>query len=168
LNPTVMAGLIGAVVGGAVMMFSLPAALFGRVPVLSGELVVDAPLVAVVDGQTLRLRETVVRLQGVIAPPRGAGCRTPDGTAFDCGAAATQILAGLVRGHAVACHLSGRDALGFPQARCDSAGTDLNRSVVAAGWARAQHSAPDLVEDEAAARARHLGLWRSGAVAPAF
>jgi endonuclease YncB( thermonuclease family) len=150
------------------MLFSSPAALFGRVPRLSGQLDADAPLVAVVDGQTLRLRENVVRLGGVVAPLRGQQCSAVDGSRFDCGAAASEALATLVRGHSVECRLDGRDEAGFPQGYCEAAGVSLNRSVVAAGWARADSRTPELANEEAAARARHLGIWRAGEAAVAF
>jgi len=168
VRPTVIAGLVGAIIGSAVMLFSSPAALFGRVPRLSGQLDADAPLVAVVDGQTLRLRESVIRLHGVVAPMRGQECRGADGTRFDCGAAASEALAALVRGHAVACLLDGRDDGGFPQGHCEAGGVSLNAAVVAAGWARADANAPDLATRETAARAQHLGIWRGGDAAATF
>jgi len=158
----VIVGLIGAIVGAGLMLFWSPATLFGRVPRLSGQLDADAPLVAVVDGQTLKLRESVVRLVGVVAPARGQECRSENGTSFDCGVAASEALATLVRGHSVACRLDGRDEEGFPQGHCEAGGVSLNRAVVAAGWARADSHAPELIADEAAARAMHLGIWRSG------
>jgi endonuclease YncB( thermonuclease family) len=162
VNPTLLAGLVGAGAGAMIVLLALPAALFGRVPVPSGVLQADAPQVAVVDGETLRLSETVVHLQGVVAPTRGMACRTPDGADFDCGAAATEALAGLVRGHSIACRLSGRDHSGFPEGRCEAGGEDINGALIAAGWARARAAMPDLAADEATAHARHLGFWRSG------
>ncbi len=162
IRPTVVAGLIGAIGGAALMLFSSPAALFGRVPRLAGQMDADAPLVAVVDGQTLRLRETVIRLHGVVAPMRGQECRGEDGARFDCGAAASEALAALVRGHAVACRLDGRDEAGFPQGHCEAGGISLNHAVVSAGWARADSHAADLVVEETAARAQRVGIWRGG------
>lgn len=167
-RPTVVAGLIGAIIGASVMMFSSPGALFGRVPRLAGELDADAPMVAVVDGQTLRLRDTVIRLYGVVAPMRGQQCRSASGTQFDCGAAASEALAALVRGHTVSCRLDGRDEAGFPQAHCEAGGVLLNHAVVSAGWARADPRAADLIAEEAAARALHVGIWRAGDSATTF
>ena len=167
-RPTVIAGLIGAIGGAALMLFSSPAELFGRVPRLAGQLDADAPLVAVVDGQTLRLRETVIRLHGVVAPMRGQECRGTDGARFDCGAAASEALSALVRGHAVACRLDGRDSAGFPQGHCEAGGVSLNRAVVSAGWARADSHVPDLRAEEAGARAAHVGIWRAGQPAETF
>lgn len=167
-RPTVIAGLVGAVVGAGLMMVSSPAALFGRVPRLAGLLDADAPLVAVVDGQTLRLRDSIVRLDGVEAPMRGQQCRDAGGATFDCGAAASEALAMLVRGHAVACRLDGRDAAGFPQGHCEAGGISLNHAVVAAGWARADSHATGLAAEEAGARARHVGIWQARGDAATF
>ena len=120
-----------------------------------------------VDGQTLRLRENVIRLQGLVAPGRGLACHGDGGAVYDCGAAAAAALAGIVRDHAVLCRLDGRDNSGFAQGRCDAAGVDVNRALVAAGWARAESSGPGNAEVsyaplEIRARAEHRGVWRDG------
>ena len=151
---------MGAVGGAALMLVALPVQLFGRVPLPTGTLTVDAPQVAVVDGDTLRVRDTVLRLQGVQAPRRGQTCQRDDGTGYDCGAAAADALAGLVRGHLMACRLNGRDLVGHPLAMCESGGRDVNRAMVAGGWARAQVDAPAFGDVEAEARSRQVGVWQ--------
>ena len=115
--------------------------------------------VAVVDAGTLKLNDRVVRLLGVEPPVHGVTCQTSTGTGFDCGAAATNGLAALVRGTPVACRLNGQDEFGRPYAACKASGTDLNRAVIAAGWARADHGQPTLKRDEDVARVEHRGLW---------
>ena len=149
------AGLTGAIVGAAIMLFALPAELFGRVPVPSGTLAANAQRVAVIDGETLLLDQTLVRLQGVTAPARGQRCQGSN----DCGAASAEKLASLVRGQAVACRLNGRDRDGFARGLCEAAGTDLNRALVAAGWAHARDEGPGFSAEEADARAAHRGMW---------
>ena len=123
--------------------------------------VVDAQpaQVAVVDAATLRLQDRVVRLLGVDAPVRGATCQARDGVGFDCGAAATNALAALVRETPVACRLNGHDELGRPYGVCEASGRDLNRAVIAAGWARADRALPRLKHDEDTARTERRGLW---------
>jgi endonuclease YncB( thermonuclease family) len=162
----VLAGLAGTVFGAIVMLFAMPTDLFGRVPPLAGTINVAPEQVAVVDGETLRLQDTVVRLQGLAAPPRGLSCRGSDGSVTDCGAASATALASLVRGHRVACRLNGRDPSGLAQGRCEAAGTDLNRELVTAGWARALDTS-GMGEAESEAREARRGLWRNGAM-PAF
>ena len=155
-----------ALVGGAgAILGSLSGDLFGRVPPPSGVISADPRSVAVVDGDTLRLHETVIRLHGVQAPRRGATCRGPDGADYDCGRAAAAALGRLIHGQSVACRIDGRDPHGLPQGECDAGGTEVNRAIVAAGWARAEEDA--LAEEERGARAAMRGVWR-GAVEPSF
>jgi endonuclease YncB( thermonuclease family) len=162
-----MAGLLGVAVLGSLLMLVLPAELFGRAPAMTGTVAVPAGQVAVVDGQTLRLGDAVVRLQGVSAPPRGTTCLRPDNSRFDCGASASEALARLLRGFAVSCRLYGRDGAGFLQGLCEAEGRDVNRGIVATGWARARSDSPGFAaasfgEEESAARAAHRGLWQGG------
>jgi endonuclease YncB( thermonuclease family) len=159
---TVVAGLFGAMVGAFVVMLALPSDLFGRVPQPSGSVTAEPSTLAVVDGDTMRVQETVLRLQGVEAPPRGHMCSRADGTSFDCGAAAAAALADLVRDRRVVCRLAGRDNAGYPEAQCQAGETDLNRRLVADGWARARADAPTFGPEESRARAESRGLWRGG------
>jgi endonuclease YncB( thermonuclease family) len=168
VSPTVVAGLLGALGGAALVVTAMPSDLFGRVPVLSGTVSADAPQVAVVDGSTLRLRETVIRLYGLTSPTRNQTCQVAGTAAFSCGVEATRALSALVSGHSVTCRLAGRDGSGFPEGRCDAGGTDVNRALIAAGWALARGDASDLAVDESEARSLHRGLWRDGATAPVF
>ena len=161
-----LAGLAGTVLGAVIMLFVMPTDLFGRVPTLGGTINAAPEQVAVVDGETLRLQDTVIRLQGLAAPPRGLSCRAGDGSVSDCGAASATALAALVRGHRVACRLNGRDPAGLAQGRCEAAGTDLNRALIMAGWARAL-DASGLDEVESEARSARRGLWRNGTM-PTF
>ena len=119
--------------------------------------------VAVVDGGTLRLRDRVVLLRGLRPPPRGMACGPGQGSGEDCAAAATNALAAMVRDAAVACRVTGADGLGRPTAICLAGDTELNRAIVAAGWARVDDATPELRQAESAARAGHLGVWSSGA-----
>ncbi len=127
-------------------------------PPLAAELSARAAQVAVVDGATLRLRDRVVLLQGLDPPPRGMTCG-----AQDCAVAATNALAAMVREAAVACRITGTDRLGRPYAICLASGTELNRAVVAAGWARTDEARPELRQAEAAAQGGRLGIWASRA-----
>lgn len=162
----IMVAVTGIAAG--VALFGETSDLSGRVPALSGavasepRLVAAEPqLVAVVDGATLRLDEIVVQLRGVAAPARGRNCPNGQAGGYDCGAAATLALADLVRGRRVACRLDGREHAGLVQGVCEAGGAELNRALVAAGWARAD--TPALRDTEAAARAEKVGLWRDGA-----
>ncbi len=167
MGRTIMAGLLGTTVLGAALLLVLPAQLFGRVPAMTGKVQAPAAAVAVVDGQTLRLGEAVVRLQGVEAPARGTLCLMPDNRRFDCGAAAAAALARVVRSHPVSCRLYGTDAAGFAQGLCEAGPVAVNRAIVAAGWARASDVPEGFAEarfadEEDDARAALRGIWQGG------
>lgn len=161
LRRSLLAGSACIGIAGVVLLFGLPSDLFGRAPVPVRAVAAEPQQVAVVDGDTLRLHDIVVRLHGVAAPARGRTCADDRGGGYDCGAAASAALAGLVRDRPVACQLSGQDRAGLAQGVCEADGTELNRALVAAGWARAD--TPGLDAAEATARAGRLGLWRNGA-----
>ena len=99
-----VAGLIAA---AGVSLAMLPRREATPVPPAE-ELSAQPAQVAVVDGGTLRLGDRVVRLQGVEPPPRGTTCGPRDGSGEDCGAAASNALAALVREAQVACRITGR------------------------------------------------------------
>ena len=162
-----VAGLLGTFAVGAMLLLVLPADLFGRAPAQTGTVAATPAGVAVVDGQTLRVGDAVVRLQGVAAPPRGTACLRPDSSRYDCGSAASEALAGLLRGRSVSCRLYGRDSVGFLQGLCEAEGRDVNRAIVATGWARARSETPGFAaanfgEEEGQARSAHRGLWQGG------
>lgn len=161
-RPTLVAGAAAVLLVGGVALLVRPTALLGRVTAGTGTLDAAPAAVSVIDGATLRLDAQVVRLRGVAAPPRGRACHRPGGAAFDCGAAAADGLARLVRDDVVHCRLQGHDAQGFPQATCTAGGAELNRAVIAAGWARAEPAAPQLAAAEGQARAAGRGLWAVG------
>ena len=110
--------------------------------------------IAVVDAGTLRFGDRVVRLQAVDPPSHSTKC-----SGEDCGAAAANALAAMVRDAPVLCRLVGADGFGRAYGVCRSGETKLNVAIVAAGWARASGDAPDLKAAELAARADRRGVW---------
>jgi endonuclease YncB( thermonuclease family) len=117
-----------------------------------------ADALAVLDGDTLRVGDQVVRLAGIAAPLRGRACRN-GAQAVDCGTAAANALAALVRGRAVDCTVNGHDDHGRPVGDCTAGTVALSAALVRDGWAHA--SSPALQQDENAARAAERGIWRT-------
>jgi len=156
----------GVLVGALAAGLGSPSSLFGSPP-LEVSWSAPASAVRVVDGETLRLGERVVRLHGLAAPERGARCGGARGEAFDCGAAAAGHLAALVAGQPLLCRLRGRDGFQRALAVCEAAGREVNGALVAAGYALADGSGdPALAAREAAAWTARAGLWAEGAAPP--
>lgn len=126
-----------------------------------GHLSADPAQVRVIDGSTLLLRGRTVQLAGVQTAEHGPFCEASSGARFDCGAAATNALAGLIRDSAIDCALNGAGQNGRPLAVCSAGGQEINLTMVASGWARAEPGAAALGDAERRARAERRGLWAS-------
>lgn len=130
-----------------------------RVPA-NNRIAASADQIAVVDGDTLRIGEHIVRLAGIAAPARGSVCHGDGQTELDCGSAAANAVSALVRGQAVTCTIGGHDDQGRPVGTCLAGATSLGNALVRDGWARA--NAPDLLGSESDARAAGRGIWHRG------
>lgn len=112
----------------------------------------------VIDGDTLEIGETRVRLHGIDAPEMGQPCR--DGTEVrDCGRWAAEALRARVEGRVLHCTARDRDRYGRVVARCEAGGEDVAAALVRAGLAFAyRRYSMDYVEAEKRARADGRGL----------
>ena len=120
----------------------------------------DGP-VRVVDGDTLRIGARRIRLYGIDAPEHAQRCADAAGRPYACGEAAAAALTRLIGGRQPDCAERDRDRYGRSVAVCTLDGRDLNRAMVAGGWALAYlRYARDYAPDEAAARQARRGLWQ--------
>ena len=109
-----------------------------------------------VDGDTLRIGDTRIRLLGFDAVEHDQTCTDNAGATGDCGRDARSFLADLVKGETTSCAADGRDRYRRVLARCEVAKSDLGEQIVRAGWAVA-----DLEYGLALAEARlnSRGIW---------
>ena len=112
-----------------------------------------------IDGDSLRVGDTEVRLYGVDAPEFTQSCQR-DGRAWSCGSDAAHQLSKLVDGKHVSCSSMGADTFGRTLARCRVGEIDLNRTVVASGFALAyRRYSTDYVSAEESAKLARRGIW---------
>ncbi|OOY03501.1 thermonuclease family protein [Thioclava sp. F28-4] len=121
----------------------------------------------VVDGDTLVVQNTRVRLFGIDAPEAKQSCKTAQGVRWACGRAATAELQRLA-GQGVRCSGDEEDRYGRLIAVCRAGGRDLNAEMVARGAAFAYRKySRDYVSQEERARRAGLGVWQGAAERPA-
>jgi len=117
----------------------------------------------VVDGDSLRPRAGAedIRLHGIDAPELNQSCQDGGGQSYPCGRRARDHLRKLIGGKDVTCQTVDVDRYGRTVAACRAGGTDLNRQMVADGWALAyrQHE-HRYVRDEVAAQGARRGIWQ--------
>ncbi|NJO32164.1 MAG: thermonuclease family protein [Rhodospirillales bacterium] len=126
-----------------------------------------AGLAKVVDGDTIILNDTRVRLEGIDAPEAGQTCRRRLLGRWPCGTEATLALARLVEGKHVACEPRGLDRYGRTLGACFLGRQDVNAWMVRQGhaWAFVRYSS-SYTREEAQARAEHIGIWQGEATPP--
>lgn len=113
----------------------------------------------VIDGDTIELAGETFRLEGIDAPEMKQQCLDANGATYNCGRRARDALIAMITGP-VSCTVSGHDKYGRTLGYCVSGAFDLNRQMVATGWAMAFAKYNDRYSsDEAAARGEKLGLW---------
>lgn len=102
-----------------------------------------------------------VRLFGIDAPEAKQSCSRND-QAWSCGLASAEQLSKVVSGRPVRCVAVGSDKYHRAVARCSVGELDVNRYMVAAGYALAyRRYSLDYVSAEESARASRRGMWSS-------
>lgn len=112
-----------------------------------------------IDGDSLMVGQQEVRLFGIDAPEFTQTC-TRSGRSWACGSAAADQLSRLVAGKQVNCDPVGSDKHGRTLARCSVGIVDLNRVMVASGYALAyRRYSFDYNSAEESAKASKRGIW---------
>lgn len=120
-----------------------------------------AATVRVADGDSFAVGGQRIRLFGIDAPELAQSCEDGSGRRYRCGQAAAAALARLIGTERPDCSERDRDPYGRSVAICSAGGRELNRAMVAEGWAIAfTRYSRDYVADEAAARRARRGLWQ--------
>lgn len=127
-----------------------------NLPAVAAEPIVGTA--SVIDGDTIEIHDTRIRLHGIDAPESRRECTRGNGTNWRCGQQAALAISDRIGRSTIRCEPHGRDRYG--RAICIWGTEDLNRWIVASGWAVAYRKyALDYVVDEEQARLAKVGLW---------
>ena len=114
----------------------------------------------ITDGDTIRIGDTKIRIEGMDAPERDQLCADENFQNYPCGTKATEAMREIVGGKSVDCTISGLDRYGRSLGTCTVDGLDIGQEMVRDGWALAfVRYSKRYVEHEAAARTVKAGMW---------
>jgi endonuclease YncB( thermonuclease family) len=119
-----------------------------------------AGVASVIDGDTIEIHGQRIRLHGIDSPESSQLCARPTGERWRCGQQASFALADRIGRATVSCQPRDRDRYGRTVAVCFKGNEDLNRWMVATGWAAAyRRYSADYVADEDDARRSRINIW---------
>ena len=123
----------------------------------------------IIDGDTITVAMTRIRLDGIDAPETKQSCST-NGKQWRCGQQSTTALRRIIGSQRVHCRAVTIDKYSRVVAFCNIGGpdgADVNAAMVQQGWALAyRRYSTAYVGQERAAREAKAGIWRGEFVAP--
>lgn len=142
---------------------------FSRTPWLLPQRAVAPSIIgqaSVIDGDTIEIDGTRIRLYGIDAPESSQNCYRA-GKPVRCGQRASRALADKIASTTVSCEAKDRDQNGRVVAVCRARGQDLNAWMVEEGLALAyRHYSSDYVAHEDQAKAAKRGIWQEEFIFP--
>ena len=123
--------------------------------------------VRVIDGDTISLNGTKIRLKGIDAPESKQECKYQEADKvrkYKCGIESAEYLSHLIDGKTVECTDEGKDLYGRTLSYCYVGTTNINRQMVRDGWAIGYD---DFAVEEWWAKQNKAGLWKGEFQKPA-
>ena len=123
---------------------------------------------SIIDGDTLEIHGTRIRLWGIDAPESSQLCRGEDSEQYRCGAQAANELDAFIERRPVSCLPISLDRYGRTVATCAVAATDLGQWLVRNGLALdwPEYSKTKYAADQRDAERAGLGIWKGTYVEP--
>ena len=121
----------------------------------------------IVDGDTIHIGGTKIRLHGIDAPESRQTCQKADRSEYRCGEMATFTLFEIIGKRWVTCKGETVDRYKRRIAICFAGPYDINAEMVRRGWALAyRRYSMDYVDEEEDARNRKAGMWQGEFMKP--
>ncbi|WP_245323532.1 thermonuclease family protein [Bradyrhizobium stylosanthis] len=123
---------------------------------------------SVIDGDTLEIHGTRIRLWGIDAPEHDQLCRGDDSLLYRCGAKAANELDRFIGARTVSCSAVDTDRYGRTVATCLVGGVDLAKWLVAHGYALdwPLYSKGKYGREQKEAESAERGMWAGSFVQP--
>jgi endonuclease YncB( thermonuclease family) len=113
-----------------------------------------------VDGDSIEIAGTRIRLEGIDAPELAQTCADMKGQSWACGRAALRAVRAHIQDHDLRCEPKGLDQFKRVLAVCYlSDGSDLNGWIVRQGWALAYGHSQVYRAEQDDAQAAKRGIW---------
>ena len=121
----------------------------------------STPSWIVIDGDTIKQGERVIRLWGIDAPEINQRCLDHKGNEYKCGLESKFALETLIKDDPLICEFINKDRYGRDVAKCFHDGTDVGGLMVSLGQAveYQKYSKGYYKTEQATAHSKALGIW---------
>ena len=120
-----------------------------------------------IDGDTLEMHGTRLRLHGADAPESGQVCFDSSDETYRCGQAAALRMESFVRGNMVNCTTKDKDHYGRLVVECFVDGKNIKKQLVRDGFSLAcREYSNDYTQDEEYASKAKAGVWQGQFIKP--
>lgn len=126
-------------------------------------------LAKVIDGDSIKINNQEIRLVGIDAPEYKQECFDEDMTKYQCGLVSMNFLKKLISTQKVACYYHKKDIYDRILGKCKVGNIDINRQMVAQGWAILYNfpmEKKEMQNLEIKARNNKIGLWQGSFLEP--
>ena len=114
----------------------------------------------VIDGDTIHIGKSKIRLHGIDAPEIDQKCIF-NNQEWECGKNSSLALKEIIGNHTVKCQINGIDKYNRLIAVCFSEKKNLNKIMVRNGWATAyRYYSKNYIDEEFIAARKKLGIWK--------
>jgi len=121
----------------------------------------------IVDGDTIWIGPTKIRLYGIDAPESNQTCKKADSREYRCGEMATFVLAEIIEKQWITCIGEKVDRYKRRISVCYAGPYDINAEMVKRGWAVAyRRYSLDYIDEEKSAREKNVGIWQGDFLKP--
>ncbi|MEZ5759084.1 MAG: thermonuclease family protein [Emcibacteraceae bacterium] len=164
LKSIVICTLLFAVVIGSVLGVLLPEDLPGWINTSEKQSFDNGDIIAgraqVIDGDTIKINKTIIRLFGIDAPEANQDCLDENSISWQCGKKATEHLSSIIENKIIRCEPKDIDQYNRVVAVCRDGETDLNALMVSNGLAVAYKDySSDYIDEEEDADISSKGIW---------
>lgn len=127
----------------------------------------DMQHIKVIDGDSIVLNGTEIRLEGIDAPEYKQICHDKNNQKYRCGIKAREFLVDFIKGKDVVCKKISLDRYKRQVSFCYANGEDINKAMIKSGWAVAyDHYDDKYIKDEEIARKQKKGIWQGRFMRP--
>lgn len=122
----------------------------------------------VIDGDTIRHNDNVIRFWGIDAPEINQRCLKKDGSEYKCGYKSKQALELLIKDKPLVCKYINKDRYDRDIAKCFVNGSDIGSLMVSLGWAvdYKRYSKGYYQPDQFQAQQDKRGIWEGEFIEP--